>query len=108
MRRSGKQFVYRVERDENTVKLGAAARPYKLPRTPRGHKWAVGDEVVYVQRTAAGWMPTSLTGTITAFIVDGRQRKACVEWHKDTEITPTIALQRLRPFCLLYDHPSCH
>lgn len=108
MKRSGKQFAYRVERDENTVKIGSAVRPYRLPLTPKGHQWAVGDDVMYVQHTAAGWMPTSITGTITAFIVDGRQRKACIEWHKETQIATTIALQRLRPLSLVYDTSSRH
>lgn len=108
MKRSGKQFVYRVESDVNTVKFKTVPPPYKLPRTPRHHQWTEGEVVVYIQCTSAGWMPTSLTGTITAFSQDGKQRKACVEWHKPTNIAPTISLQRLRPFSLLYDEPLSH
>lgn len=103
MKRSGKQFVYRVDNGENAVNFKTVYRPYKLPATPRYYKWAVGQKVVYVQCTAAGWMPTSIVGTIIGFIKDGRQRKAQMEWHVETDIAPTISLQRIRPFSLIYD-----
>lgn len=103
MKRSGKQFVYRVDNGENSVNFRTVYRSYKLPPTPPHYKWAVGQQVVYVQYTAAGWMPTSIIGTIVGFIKDGRQRKAQMKWHVDTDIAPTISLQRLRPFSLIYD-----
>lgn len=103
MKRNGKQFVYRVDDGTNAVKFQAGYRPYRLPRTPRHHEWAVGQQVVYVQCTAAGWMPSSIVGTIVGFDESGRSRKAQVRWHSATDIAPTISLQRLRPFSLIYD-----
>ena len=101
MQRFGKQFVYRVDDGKNAVKCGTGYRPYKLPRTPRNHEWLPGQDVVYVQRTAAGWMPSSIVGTIEGFDANGRARKARVRWHSATDIAPTISLQRLRPLSLI-------
>ena len=101
MRQFGKQFVYKVDDGKDAVKCGAGYRPYKLPRTPRNHEWLPGQQVVYVQRTAAGWMPSSIVGTIEGFDASGRARKAQVRWHSTTDIAPTISLQRLRPLSLI-------
>ena len=101
MQRFGKQFVYRVDDGKDAVKCGTGYRPYKLPRTPRNHEWLPGQDVVYVQRTAAGWMPSSIVGTIEGFDESGRARKARVRWHSATDIAPTISLQRLRPLALI-------
>lgn len=101
MRQFGKQFVYKVDDGKNAVKCGTGYRPYKLPRTPRNHEWLPGQDVVYVQRTAAGWMPSSIVGTIEGFDASGRARKAVVRWHSATDIAPTISLQRLRPLSLI-------
>ena len=101
MRQFGKRFVYRVDDGKDAVKCRTGYRPYKLPRTPRNHEWLPGQDVVYVQRTAAGWMPSSIVGTIVGFDESGRSRKAQVEWHSATDIAPTISLQRLRPLSLI-------
>ena len=101
MRQFGKRFAYKVDDGKDAVKCGAGYRPYKLPRTPRNHEWLPGQDVVYVQRTAAGWMPSSIIGTIEGFDASGRARKAQVRWHSTTDIAPTISLQRLRPLCLI-------
>lgn len=101
MQRFGKRFVYRVDDGKDAVKCGTGYRPYKLPRTPRNHEWLVGQDVVYVQRTAAGWMPSSIVGTIEGFDASGRARKARVRWHSATNIACTISLQRLRPLSLI-------
>ena len=101
MRQFGKQFVYKVDDGKDAVKCGAGYRPYKLPRTPRNHEWLPGQQVVYVQCTAAGWMPSSIVGTIEGFDASGRARKAQVRWHSTTDIAPTISLQRLRPLSLI-------
>lgn len=101
MQRFGKRFVYLVDDGKDAVKCGTGYRPYKLPRTPRNHEWLIGQDVVYVQRTAAGWMPSSIVGTIEGFDASGRARKARVRWHSATNITPTISLQRLRPLSLI-------
>ena len=98
MRRSGKQFVYTVDNGRNPVKLRSASR-YSLPKTPKSHCWDIGQEVVYAQLTAAGWMASALRGTIVAFTVS--PRKAVVEWHASSDIAPTISLQRLRPALLV-------
>lgn len=103
MKRNGRQFVYRVDDGKDAVKIETVYRPYHLPRTPRHYKWAIGEQAVYVQCTAAGWMASSIIGTIIGFVQDGRQRKAQMKWHVDTDIAPTISLQRLRPFSLIYD-----
>ena len=97
MQQFGKRFVYRVDDGKNAVRCGAGYRPYKLPRTPRNHEWLPGQDVVYVQRTSAGWMPSSIVGTIEGFDASARARKAIVRWHSATDIAPTISLQRLRP-----------
>ena len=101
MRQFGKRFVYKVDDGKDAVKCGAGYRPYKLPRTPRNHEWLPGQQVVYVQCTAAGWMPSSIVGTIEGFDASGRAKKAQVRWHSATDIAPTISLQRLRPLCLI-------
>jgi len=101
MRQFGKRFVYRVDDGKDAVKCGAGYRPYKLPRTPRNHEWLPGQDVVYVQRTAAGWMPSSIIGTIVGFDESARAKKAIVRWHSATDIAPTISLQRLRPLSLI-------
>lgn len=101
MRQFGKRFVYKVDDGKDAVKCGAGYRPYKLPRTPRNHEWLPGQQVVYVQCTAAGWMPSSIVGTIEGFDASGRARKAQVRWHSATDIAPTISLQRLRPLSLI-------
>lgn len=101
MRKFGKRFVYTVDDGRNAVKIGTGYRPYKLPCTPRNHEWLPGQDVVYVQRTAAGWMPSSTIGTIVGFDESGRSRKARVRWHSATDIAPTISLQRLRPLALI-------
>ena len=101
MQRFGKRFVYTVDDGKDAVKCGAGYRPYKLPRTPRNHEWLPGQDVVYVQRTAAGWMPSSIVGTIEGFDASGRARKAQVRWHSATDIACTISLQRLRPLSLI-------
>ena len=101
MRQFGKRFAYKVDDGKDAVKCGAGYRPYKLPRTPRNHEWLPGQQVVYVQRTAAGWMPSSIVGTIEGFDASGRARKAQVRWHSTTDIAPTISLQRLRPLSLI-------
>ena len=101
MRQFGKRFAYKVDDGKDAVKCGAGYRPYKLPRTPRNHEWLPGQQVVYVQCTAAGWMPSSIVGTIEGFDASGRARKAQVRWHSTTDIAPTISLQRLRPLSLI-------
>ena len=101
MRQFGKRFVYTVDDGRNAVKIGTGYRPYKLPHTPRNHEWLLNEQVVYVQRTAAGWMPSSIVGTIVGFDESGRSRKAQVRWHSVTDIAPTISLQRLRPLSLI-------
>jgi hypothetical protein len=101
MRQFGKRFAYKVDDGKDAVKCGAGYRPYKLPRTPRNHEWLPGQDVVYVQRTAAGWMPSSIVGTIEGFDASGRAKKAQVRWHSTTDIAPTISLQRLRPLSLI-------
>jgi hypothetical protein len=101
MRQFGKRFAYKVDDGKDAVKCGAGYRPYKLPRTPRNHEWLPGQQVVYVQCTAAGWMPSSIVGTIEGFDASGRARKAQVRWHSATDIAPTISLQRLRPLSLI-------
>jgi len=102
MQRNGRQFVYPVDDGRKAEKLGTAS--FKaLPKTPVSHTWEVGQTVVYVQCTAAGWMPTSLLGTIAAIIKDGRQNKARIIWHSETKVAPMISFQRLRPFLLVHD-----
>ena len=101
MRQFGKRFVYTVDDGKKAVKCGTVYRPYKLPRTPRSHEWSIDEQVVYVQRTAAGWMPSSIIGTIVGFDESGRSRKAQVRWHSATDIAPTISLQRIRPLALI-------
>jgi hypothetical protein len=101
MQRFGKRFVYAVDDGKDAVKCGTGYRPYKLPRTPRNHEWLVGQQVVYVQRTTAGWMPSSIIGTIEGFDAIGGARKAVVRWHSATNIACTISLQRLRPLSLI-------
>lgn len=100
MRISGKQFVYRVENGQNPVNNFSAPRNFRLSRTPRNYEWTPGQTVVYVQPTAAGWMPTSLVGTLIGFVYDSSKRKAVVIWHDDTHIAPTISFQRIRPISL--------
>ena len=109
MQRKGRQFVYPVDDGRKAEKLGAASFK-KLPTTPRSFSWEVGQTVVYVQPTAAGWMPTSLLGTIAAIVKDGRQTKARIVWHAETKVGPIIGFQRLRPFLLIHDFlsPSNH
>ena len=109
MQHKGKQFVYPVDDGRKAEKLGAASFK-KLPTTPVSHTWEVGQTVVYVQCTAAGWMPTSLVGTIGAIVKDGRQSKARIVWHAETKMGPIISFQRLRPFLLVHDFlsPSNH
>ena len=103
MRQFGKRFVYGVDNGKKAVKIGTGYRPYKLPRTPRNHEWSIDEQVVYVERTAAGWLPSSIVGTIVGFDESGRSRKAQVRWHSATNIAPTISLQRLRPLSLIDD-----
>jgi hypothetical protein len=109
MQRNGRQFVYAVDDGRKAEKLGTASFR-ALPKTPVSHMWEVGQTVVYVQPTAAGWMPTSLLGTITAIVKDGRQSKAHIVWHAETKVAPIIGFQRLRPFLLVHDFlsPSNH
>lgn len=102
MRKYGKHFVYRVDDGKKAVINASDYRPYWLPRTPRSHEWQPGEEVVYIQPTAAGWMATSIIGTLIGFVYQGQRRKAVVIWHADTEISPTISLQRLRPASLFH------
>jgi hypothetical protein len=102
MQRNGKQFVYAVDDGRKAEKLGTASFR-ALPKTPVSHTWEVGQTVVYVQPTAAGWMPTSLLGTIAAIVKDGRQSKARIIWHAETKLAPIIGFQRLRPFLLVHD-----
>lgn len=102
MKRDGKQFVYRVDDGKKAVINASDYRPYWLPRTPRKYQWQPGEEVVYIQPTAAGWMATSLIGTLIGFVEQGRRQKAVVIWHEETEISPTISMQRLRPASLFY------
>jgi hypothetical protein len=105
MQHKGKQFVYPVDDGRKAEKLGTAS--FKaLPRTPVSHTWEVGQTVVYVQCTAAGWMPTSLLGTIAAIVKDGRQSKARIVWHSETKVGLMISFQRLRPFLLVHDFLS--
>lgn len=104
MRQFGKQFVYKVDDGRKAVKCGTGYRPYHLPLTPKNHAWTIGQEVVYIQCTAAGWMPSSIVGTIEGFDKSGRCRKAQVRWHSATDIAPTISLQRLRPLSLIHEH----
>lgn len=96
MRRLGKSFAFKVDNGADAVKSWSEHRPYKLPRTPSNHEWAIGQQVVYVQQTAAGWMPTSITGTIVGF-AEGRPRKAEIRWDHPTRISGAISFQRLRP-----------
>lgn len=102
MKQYGKQFVYRVDDGRKAVINASDYRPYWLPRTPRKYQWRPGEEVVYIQPTAAGWMATSLIGTLIGFVEQGRRQKAVVIWHEETEISPTISMQRLRPASLFY------
>jgi len=102
MQRKGRQFVYPVDDGRKAEKLGAASFK-KLPTTPVSHTWEVGQTVVYIQPTAAGWMPTSLLGTIASIVKDGRQSKARIVWHTETKVAPMISFQRLRPFLLVHD-----
>jgi hypothetical protein len=102
MQRNGRQFVYAVDDGRKAEKLGTASFR-ALPKTPVSHTWEVGQTVVYVQPTAAGWMPTSLLGTIAAIVKDGRQSKARIIWHAETKLAPIIGFQRLRPFLLVHD-----
>jgi len=102
MQRKGKQFVYPVDDGRKAEKLGTASFR-KLPTTPVSHTWEVGQTVVYIQPTAAGWLPTSLLGTIAAIVKDGRQSKARIVWHTETKVAPMISCQRLRPFLLIHD-----
>jgi hypothetical protein len=51
-------------------------------------------------------MPTSLLGTITAIVKDGRQSKARIVWHAETKVALIIGFQRLRPFLLVHDFLS--
>jgi len=105
MQRKGRQFVYLVDEGRKAEKLGTAS--FKaLPKTPVSHTWEVGQTVVYIQPTAAGWMPTNLIGTIAAIIKDGRQNKARIIWHSETKVAPMISFQRLRPFLLVHDFLS--
>jgi hypothetical protein len=109
MQHKGRQFVYPVDNGRKAEKLGTAS--FKaLPKTPRSFSWEVGQTVVYIQPTAAGWMPTSLLGTIAAIVKDGRQSKARIVWHAETKVGPIIGFQRLRPFLLVHDFlsPSNH
>ncbi len=105
MQRNGRQFVYAVDDGRKAEKLGTASFR-ALPKTPVSHMWEVGQTVVYVQCTAAGWMPTSLLGTITAIVKDGRQSKARIVWHAETKVALIIGFQRLRPFLLVHDFLS--
>jgi hypothetical protein len=105
MQRNGRQFVYAVDDGRKAEKLGTASFR-ALPKTPVSHMWEVGQTVVYVQCTAAGWMPTSLLGTIAAIVKDGRQAKARIVWHAETKVAPIIGFQRLRPFLLVHDFLS--
>jgi hypothetical protein len=105
MQRNGRQFVYAVDDGRKAEKLGTASFR-ALPKTPVSHTWEVGQTVVYVQPTAAGWMPTSLLGTIAAIVKDGRQSKARIIWHAETKVAPIIGFQRLRPFLLIHDFIS--
>ena len=105
MQRNGRQFVYPVDDGRKAEKLSTASFR-ALPKTPVSHTWEVGQTVVYVQPTAAGWMPTSLLGTIAAIVKDGRQSKARIVWHSETKLAPIIGFQRLRPFLLIYDFIS--
>ena len=102
MKSYGKQFVYRVDDGRKAVIKTSDYRPYWLPRTPRRYQWEPGEEVVYIQPTAAGWMATSLIGTLIGFVEQGKRRKAVVIWHDETEISPTISMQRLRPAALFH------
>jgi len=102
MQHKGRQFVYPVDDGRKAEKLGAASFR-KLPSTPTPHTWDTGQTVVYVQPTAAGWMPTSLIGTIAAIVKDGKQTKARIIWHAETKVAPIIGFQRLRPFLLVHD-----
>lgn len=106
MRQFGKRFAYKVDEGKNAVSSMAGYRPYKLPRTPSNHEWLVGQRAVYVQPTAAGWMPTSIVGTIIGFVKDGRQCKAQMLWPDNICLASTISLQRLRPFFLIHGHSS--
>lgn len=102
MKSFGKQFVYRVDDGKKAVINTSDYRPYQLPRTPRKYQWQPGEEVVYIQPTAAGWMATSIIGTLIGFVEQGNRRKAVVIWHEETEISPTISVQRLRPVSLIH------
>lgn len=102
MKSYGKQFVYRVDDGKKAVINASDYRPYWLPRTPRKYEWEPGEEVVYIQPTAAGWMATSIIGTLIGFVEQGNRRKAVVIWHETTDISPTISMQRLRPASLFY------
>lgn len=102
MKSYGKQFVYRVDDGKKAVINASDYRPYWLPRTPRKYEWEPGEEVVYIQPTAAGWMATSIIGTLIGFVEQGNRRKAVVIWHEATDISPTISMQRLRPASLFY------
>jgi len=105
MQRKGKQFVYPVDDGRKAEKLGAASFK-KLPTTPRSFSWEVGQTVVYAQPTAAGWMATSLMGTIEALVKDNGRTKARIIWHGETKVATMIGLQRLRPFLLVHDFLS--
>ena len=85
-----------------TIIENSDCRPYWLPRTPCKYRWRPGEEVIYIQPTSAGWMATSLIGTLIGFVKQGSRRKAVVIWHEKTEVSPTISMQRLRPVALFH------
>jgi hypothetical protein len=104
----GKQFVYKVDDGKKAVIKATERRPFQLPRTPRNYQWRPGEEVIYVQPTAAGWMLTSIVGTLIGFVFNGGKKRAVVIWHSETKIAPTISLQRLRPASLFHGHNTLY
>lgn len=80
---------------------GWIARRHYLPPSPKGYEWTVGEPVVMVQWTAAGWMATGLQGLLEGLEQRNGRRMAKVEWSNGGRISAIVPLQRIRPLWLV-------
>lgn len=108
LRDAKKTFVRAVASGETAESLITVLPPERFQQSLRSeqkHDFAIGQRVVLLSLTAAGWIKSGFQGTIVAFKAerDSRRRtvrKAQVEWDAGYSHPAHIgihALSRLRP-----------
>jgi len=105
-----KSFVKAVDDGRNAEKEGSdcqkvlrpLSRKHRLPQLPKNYAWTIGERVVLVALTGAGMVPTSLFGIFQGFVKSNGRKAAVVAWEqKDTLVSSTVAIQRIRPIAFI-------